>query len=234
MAIEQLSNLIRRATGGDPAEGKWDKQFRQWIADAEAKGLDPNDVGDEAWANDYLSETLNERYLDLVPAGGVVLELGPGSGRLTRHLIKRAKRVELIDSSKFVIEWISRYLVGKGEFRAQHIPVPAAPHLADNSIDLVVAHGVFEHLDFDESYYFLAEFARVLKQGGKVSFNYDNIASKGGGEWWLSHKRRAGVRSIFRFYTPEFMIRLAELAGLAVDKSYVSDDRLAHLVLVKK
>jgi len=234
MAMEQLTNLIKRATGGEPTEGKWDKQFREWIADAESKGLDPNDVGDKAWANDYLAETMEERYLGLVPANGVVLELGPGSGRLSRHLIKKAKRLELIDSSTFVIDWISRYLVGKGDFRATLIPVPSMPHLADGSIDLVVAHGVFEHLDFDESYYFLAEFARVLKSGGKVSFNYDNIASSGGGDWWMSHKKRAGVRSIFRFYTPEFMTRIAELAGLGVDKSYVTEDRLAHLVLVKK
>ncbi len=234
MAMEQLTNMIKRVTGGDSAEGKWDKHFRQWITDAEAKGLDPNDVGDQAWANDYLAETLNERYLDLVTPGSVVLELGPGSGRLTRHLIKKAKRVELIDSSSFVIEWMDRYLAGKGDFRATYIPNPASPHLKDGSIDLVVAHGVFEHLDFDETYYFLEEFARVLKQGGKVSFNYDNIASSGGKDWWLSHKRGPGVRSIFRFYTPEFMIRLAEIAGLSVEKNYISDDRLAHLVLVKK
>jgi SAM-dependent methyltransferase len=215
------------------ADGKWDKHFRDWIADAEAKGLDPNDVGDKAWANDYLSETLEERYLGLVAADSVVLELGPGSGRLTRHLIKRAKRVELLDNSSFVIDWMNRYLAGKGEFRATLIPVPAAPHLADACIDLVVAHGVFEHLDFDETYYFLAEFARVLKPGGRVSFNYDNIASSGGAEWWRSHRRGAGVRSIFRFYTPDFMARLAELAGLTAEKHCVSDDRLAHLILSK-
>ncbi len=214
-------------------EGKWDQHFREWIREAEARGEDPNDVGDEAWANDYLARSLDDRYLRYVPQGGTILELGPGSGRLTRHLIGRAGRIELIDNSEFVIEWMKRYLAGKVDFRAKLIAKPLAPHIESDSIDTVLAHGVFEHLDFDETYYFLHEFRRVLKPGGHVSFNYDTLHSPGGAQWFLDHRRAPGKRCIFRFYTPEFMTRIAEIASLRAVRSLASDDRLAHIVLTK-
>jgi SAM-dependent methyltransferase len=217
----------------EESEGKWDVHFRQWIEQAEARGQDPNDVGDEAWANDYLAQVLERCYLRLVPKGGTVLELGPGSGRLTRHLIGRAGRIELIDNSDFVVKWISKYLEGKVDHRAVLISKPLVPHLKDNSIDAVLAHGVFEHLDFDETYFFLLEFCRVIKPGATISFNYDNIQSEGGKEWFLGHKRSPGRRCIFRFYTPDFIMRIAEIAGLKVSESFTSNDRLAHLILTK-
>jgi SAM-dependent methyltransferase len=228
-----LAKLLAIRSSTVAGEGKWDKHFREWIQKAESLGLDPNDVGDDAWANDYLSQTLYSHYLNLIPQGGTVLELGPGSGRLTRHLIGRAGRIELIDSSAFVVDWIKRYLAGKADFRAKLIAKPLASHLESNSVDVVLAHGVFEHLDFDETFFFLREFARVLKPNGRISFNYDNIQSSGGERWFLDHLRQPGNRCIFRFYTPDFMERLAQIAGLQVAQSFVSEDRLAHLILTK-
>jgi predicted SAM-dependent methyltransferase len=35
------------------------------------------------------------------------------------------------------------------------------------------AHGVVEHFELDELYWFLGEFARVLRPGGKVGFDFD-------------------------------------------------------------
>lgn len=215
------------------AERLWDKHFRDWISSAKAEGVDPNDVGDAVWVTDCLAQTLDRCYLAFVPEGGTVLELGPGTGRLTRHLIGRAGRIELVDNSEFVIKWITAYLSGKVDFRANLIQAPVLHHLQDDSMDTVVAHGVFEHLDFDETYWFLVEFRRVLKPAGYVSFNYDTLSSPGGTKWFLEKRRKPGAKCVFRFYTPDFMARIAEVAGLSVVYSFTSDDRLAQLVLTK-
>jgi ubiquinone/menaquinone biosynthesis C-methylase UbiE len=210
----------------------WDPHFDQWIKSAVAHGVDPNDVGDEAWANDSLADAIQDLYLSYVPAGATVLELGPGTGRLTRHLITRARKLELVDNSKFVIKWMTTYLAGKIEFRTHLVERPLFPSVPDDSVDTVVAHGVFEHLDFDETFSFLVEFYRVLKPGGYVSYNYDTLHSSGGAEWFL-RKLKPGKRCIFRFYTPEFMARIAQIAKFEVVQSISSDDRLAHIVLRK-
>lgn len=216
-----------------PRPGKWDKHFREWIDQARSAGKDPNDLGDEAWANDYLDHALPRFYLPYVHKDGVIMELGPGSGRVTRHLIGRCKRLELVDNSDFVIEWIQGYLKGKCDFRTHLAKVPHVPEVENASVDFILAHGVVEHLDFDETAFFLDEFNRVLRPGGHVSFNYNSLHGSAGEEWFRKHQRTPGHRCIFRFYVPEFIHRLGEMSGFRVHESVASDSRLAHVVFVK-
>lgn len=213
--------------------GKWDRHFLDWIDKAEAEGVDPNDVGDQAWQDDHLDDTLREFYLPYVSLDSVVLELGPGTGRVTRHLVGRCAKLELVDNSRFVTEWISRYLSGKCQFSVHRIDVPLIPDVGSGSVDTVIAHGVFEHLDFDEAAFYLDEFFRVLKPGGHVSLNYDTLHTAAGVEWFESYRKRPGERCVFRFYMPDFMARLGEVAGFRVHLSHVSEDRLAHIVFAK-
>ncbi len=226
--------LALQSTMSKREPGKWDINFEQWIKNAVDRGVDPNDVGDEAWSNDSLAVALkDDLYLRYVPAGGTVLELGPGTGRLTRHLLGRASKLELVDNSKFVIDYITKYLAGRIDFRTHLIDKPVFPKVPDNSVDAVLAHGVFEHLDFDQSYWFLHEFGRVLKPGGHVSYNYDTVHNEAGREWFMKHRRAPGKPCIFRFYTPDFMQRIAHIAGFEIAQSVTPDARLNHMVLRK-
>jgi len=235
--LEQLlghrSQAERPSAPATPAPGKWDKHFREWIEQARSRGGDPNDVGDEAWANDYLSNALPRFYLPYVNPDSRVMELGPGSGRVTRHLVGRCRRLELVDNSEFVIEWMRTYLDGKCEFGTHLIDRPRVPAIEDERIDFVLAHGVMEHLDFDETAFFLDEFHRVLRRGGRLSFNYNSLHSDEGAAWFAKHRRSPGHRCIFRFYTPDFIRRLGRLSGFEVEAEHVAAERLAHVVFVK-
>lgn len=235
--LTNVKRLIRRRVLPkiDPSSsrGKWDRHFRDWITQADTQGLDANDVGDKAWDDDHLAHALREFYLPYVTPDSVVLELGPGTGRVTRHLVGRCAKLELVDNSRFVIDWIGRYLKGKCEFSTHLVDVPLLPNIGSGTVDTVIAHGVFEHLDFDETAFYLDEFFRVLKPGGFVSFNYDTLHTDAGAEWFAAYRKRPGDRCIFRFYVPEFMSRLGELAGFSVHRSHVTEDRLAHIVFIK-
>lgn len=224
--------ILPRLDPSSPKE-KWDRHFRQWIEKAETEGVDVNDIGDQAWRDDHLDEALREFYLPYVSPDSVVMELGPGTGRVTRHLVGRCAKLELVDNSRFVIEWLSKYLSGKGQFSVHRIDLPLVPGVGSESVDTVIAHGVFEHLDFDETAFFLDEFFRVLKPGGHVSLNYDTLHNAAGLEWFRTYRKRPGDRCIFRFYMPDFMARLGQVAGFHVDRSHVSEDRLAHIVFAK-
>lgn len=226
------SRIVERI---DPRSPKrtWDRHFRDWMRQAEAKGLDVNDVGDEAWEDDHLEFALREFYLPFVLPGSAVLELGPGTGRVTRHLVGRCARLELADNSPLVIRWISKYLSGKCDFRAHLVEVPEFSRIRSGTIDTAIAHGVFEHLDFDEAAFYLQEFFRVLRPGGHASLNYDTLHNAAGVAWFEQFRNRPGDRCIFRFYTPDFMARLGELAGFEVELHYLPEDRLAHIVFRK-
>ena len=141
----------------------WDKEFATWIENAKGSGRDPNNIGDEEWLRDPLAEAIERHYLPLVHPSATVLELGPGTGRLTRHVIGACRRMILVDYSALVCSWLKTYLKGRGEFQVLQIEKPQLSGIEDASIDAVMSNGVFEHLDMDEIFDFLREFHRVLR-----------------------------------------------------------------------
>jgi ubiquinone/menaquinone biosynthesis C-methylase UbiE len=194
----------------------FDEQFLQWISEAEALGKDPNDVADMNWGNPLVGA---EKYLfPHISKDSIVLELGPGTGRLTRHIIGRCKRMILVDYSDVVCDWLNKYLPGKGDFCVHKIGGPELREIGDSQVHMSFADGVLEHIDMDDAYEFLKEFHRVLRPGGVFWFNFDTLVTPGGLEWFRQQRSylRPGVRSIFRFYHPEDMQRLAEDAGFNV------------------
>jgi hypothetical protein len=109
-------------------------------------GEDPNDLGDREWSDPTWH--INEYYLPRLTERSVVLELGPGTGRVSRHLIGRCRELILVDYSQLVCNWLAEYLEGKGRFRigvasvssyqVQRTTVPAA------SVVYLFSDGVFE------------------------------------------------------------------------------------------
>jgi SAM-dependent methyltransferase len=210
----------------------WDGYFKKWIAEAEASGRDPNDVGDLDWT-DSLKDVLENHYLPYISPDSVVLELGPGSGRVTRHIIGRCREMILVDYSPVVCDWLAKYLKGKGAHRIIQIDRPLLAAVPSSSVDTIIANGVFEHIEMDDLFCFLEEFSRVLKAAGVVSFNFDNIMSAGGIAWFKQFRGEPGSRSIFRFYHPESIRVIAEELGLQVLDLETSPGRIAHITMQK-
>lgn len=229
--MRQPEASMGKITWPDADVGRpWDETFARWARLAHAQGLaDPNDVGDQEW-NDPLPH-LQACYFPHLRADSVVLELGPGSGRITRHLIGRCREMILIDYSEAVCQWLTRYLAGKGTFQAHAISTPAWPMVASASVDFVCAFGVFEHIGLDDMRWYIEEMKRVLRPSGTAVFNFDNFMSPEGFAWHTELRREPGHQHIFRFYHPEMVRRLAENAGLAVMELRTSDSRHAEIEL---
>src|SRR5258705_11658792 len=143
----------------------WDKEFLEWISEAEASGQDPNDVGDLKWDGNSLLG-MKEYLFPYITNDSVVFEFGPGSGRCTRHVITRCKSMILVDYSTVVCDWLNKYLRGKGNFSVHKINSPILHDIGDGVADVGFATGVFEHIDMDDAYEFFREFYRVLRSGG--------------------------------------------------------------------
>ena len=102
--------------------------------------------------------------LDLLPLGpeAEVLDLGAGTGKLTRVLVARYRRVvavEPLDGMRAILEQVvpgAESLAGS----AEAIPV------ADASVDAVFAAQAFHWFANDEA---VAEIARVLRPGGLLA-----------------------------------------------------------------
>jgi SAM-dependent methyltransferase len=235
-AIARAANTVLHPLGTELVNYStikpWDEFFKEWIAEAEKSGGDPNDFGDVAWL-DSLQDALERYYLPHIHSDSVVLELGPGSGRLTRHIIGRCRKMILVDYSHIVCDWLERYLKGKGDYLVVHIDKPVLFATDNNSVDTVIANGVFEHIDLDDFFCFLEEFHRVLKLGGVVSLNFDNLMSEGGLAWYHKYRGEPGSRCLFRFYHPDGIRFLAEQVGFQIAELHTDSGRIAQLILRK-
>jgi len=212
----------------------WDRAFLQWIKEAQALGKDPNDIGDIKWDGNALDSAQTFLY-PYLSKDSVVIEIGPGTGRVTRHVIGQCKKMILFDYSEVVCDWLKKYLRGKGDFEVYRIDSPNLSPVSDSSADLAFAYGVFEHVNMDDIYEFLREFQRILRPGGVAWFNYDTLATQGGIDWFKEKRAnlKPGVQSIFRFYHPNDMQRLAEAAGFSVLETNLTNNRLATIRLGK-
>lgn len=208
----------------------WDAAFRQWVRRASAEGEDPNDVGDADWNDDRLDLGLRQWYLDGLTEQSTVVELGPGTGRLTRHLIGRCRRLVLLDASPVVCNWLNGYLTGKGTYSIQQI-TGTRTSLEAASVDRVVAHGVVEHLDQEVLFGFLREFARILRPGGTFVFTFDSLVS-GFAANYLDDGDNALHPGRFRFYHPEAIRELGAMNGFSVEV-FADGDRIAFARMTK-
>jgi SAM-dependent methyltransferase len=99
----------------------------------------------------------------LLPAGaGRVLDLGAGTGKLTRQLIDRGLEVTAVDPSDGMLAELRRVLPGVPALTgtAERIPLP------DRSVDTVVVAQAWHWVDVDRA---VPEVARVLSPGGRLS-----------------------------------------------------------------
>src|SRR6185295_8093368 len=167
-----LATLLKRlleplglaAEPKEAAEKPWDAVFESWLEKARATGGDPNDVGDQEWGDP--AGTLERFCYPHLSKDKVVLELGPGTGRYTRHFLKHCSRLIVADSSARVIRFLQSYFADKQNCEIHLAENRALSFLGDEAIDVALAIGVFEHLSLEEFYLFTRAFFRVLRPGG--------------------------------------------------------------------
>jgi SAM-dependent methyltransferase len=163
-----------------------------------------------------------ELVVDLVrglapPAGAQLLDVGCGTGA-TAAALRAFGRVRGVDMSPLAVEFCARRGLGEVALgRAESIPLPA------DSIDIIVATDILEHLDDDHAA--LAEFRRVLRPGGHAVITvpaYQALWSEH--DEALMHRRRyvaAGLGERIRgagFETVRLSYALAFLLPLALGR----------------
>ncbi len=147
-----------------------------------------------------------DRVLPLVeqlPVGRVI-EVGCGSGALLRELAQRGHECLGLETSPDAVEVAGQMLSGFP--KAQVLAKAGADW--DGTADLLMAFEVLEHIENDHGA--LKDWVRWLKPGGKVVLSMPaHMAMWSQRDAWAGHYRRYGKTD---------MVKLAEAAGLTIDK----------------
>jgi SAM-dependent methyltransferase len=140
------------------------------------------------------------------------LDIGCGSGNVTRHLADFSDHVHAIDISERAVEVAQENLRNADNISFEAIDVFAVPesereHL-EGHYDLVMLSEVLEHIDADEDA--LANVARLLRSDGRLLLTVPADPSQWSVEDELAgHKRR---------YTKQELCTKLERAGFQVEK----------------
>jgi SAM-dependent methyltransferase len=135
-----------------------------------------------------------------------VIEFACGRGRHAAQFLDRASHVTLIDANASNIEACRKRFAKSGNVRCEvnvgmTLPCPDARYSALLSYDALV------HFEATDVIALLAEFARVLKPGGKALLHYSNYQDKPTGSFTDSSHWR-------NFFSEAMMLHFSSRVGL--------------------
>lgn len=197
---------------------------REVIALAAKRGLSVGDYLEEEWGQSGRSRGIVQRLHAMgavTPTLRTVCEIGPGSGRYIERIAEIATpvRYEIYEIERQRARWLARthpvvVCTANGE---------RLSGTADDSIQLVHAHGVFASLKTITCLAYFKEFARVTAPGGHVAFDIvsEECLHDADVAAWLQTPLR-----YVNFLSRPFVVEFFERHGL----SLVGDFRLPLMV----
>jgi len=150
-------------------------------------------------------------FKQMVPKGGLVLDVGCGPGQYTRALEARGLRVVGFDLSRGLL----RQAQAAGTPRLVCADMRRIP-IADECADGCFVCASLLHLPHAQAPQALLEFRRVLRPGGAL---YVGV-KEGEGEKWVAG--REGYERFFAYYRLEEINRLIWAAGFEVMDGWIN------------
>jgi ubiquinone/menaquinone biosynthesis C-methylase UbiE len=112
----------------------------------------------------------------------VSMDLAAGHGRNSAQLLKRCKRLHIVDINQENIDFC-RNRFGASEQISYHLTNGyELPFLADDELSFVFCWDAMVHFDSDVVRQYLREFKRVLRPGGHGFLHHSNYTKNPGGD----------------------------------------------------
>lgn len=179
-------------------EHQWDREGHEWSPGRTAAG------GEMLWWRGLLP-----RVATHLPAGRI-LEIGPGFGRWTQHLVTLCNRLDVVDLTERCIVRCRERFGDRPGFAAWVNDGQSLDMVPDDSLDFVFSFDSLVHAEAPELKAYIHQLAQKLKPGGTGFLHHSNLAAFAGAEGqlpaWVNKKNwRAESMSarLFREYCRE-------------------------------
>lgn len=151
-----------------------------------------------------------------------VLELGCGAGRIGRQVAPHCGQWIGTDISPNMIDVAGQRLAEHTNVRLELLERTSLSMIEDASIDKAYSVAVLCHMDKEDLFLYLREFARILKPGGRAYIETWNLADPTGWQRWMyevgfwdrSDQQRRKDVARNQFCVPEEFQLYADRAGL--------------------
>ena len=210
---ERMEDTMLEIEGSRGVMGPAHRAWRDNSADENRERWnrwDWSQMGEEWTASDAWKQALvDEVLLPTIPAGGTVLEIGPGGGRWSVLLAPRAQRLVLVDVAQKPLDLVAERLKDSDNVEYVLTDGSALKGVGDASVDAVWSFDVFVHVAPGDQAGYLGEIARVLRPGGVAAIHHADGRNRG------LAPSRDGWRAPM---TAELFATLARERGLAVER----------------
>lgn len=162
----------------------------------------------QQYFNDVVDLPYIDDFLNLLPAGARILDVGSGPGQFSQHMLSKGFQVTGIDFSQEMLA-IAREKVPTGNFEYMDMR-----HLsfADHTFDGLFAAYSLIHIPSEEVEATLRGFARVLQPGGYLEL----AVQRGEADQIIDEPFLPSEKMFFNFFTPERLTEYLTAAGFAV------------------
>jgi SAM-dependent methyltransferase len=228
MPFARLRRAARRASERaldrrlerEQARGVLGPAHRGWTENSALENRDRwerwdwSSLGEEWTASpEWKQGLVDDVLLPNIPAGGTVLEIGPGGGRWSEVLAARAHRLVLVDVAPRVLKIVRERLGDPDHVRYLRSSGSDLPGVEDASVDAVWSFDVFVHVAPLDQAGYLDQIARVLVPGGVAVIHHADGRNRG------ELPSRAGWRSPM---SAGLFAVLAAERGLSVERQLSS------------
>jgi SAM-dependent methyltransferase len=129
-----------------------------------------------------------------VPEGSRILEIGPGGGRWTEFLVRRASHLTVVDLTPRCIELCRARFAGRSNITFHVNDGSDLGFVPDASIDRIWSFDVFVHIQAIDIEAYVAQFPRILRPGGTALIHHSKSGTFARG--WRSDMTEARMREI--------------------------------------
>jgi SAM-dependent methyltransferase len=210
---ERMEDTMLEIEGSRGVMGPAHRSWRDNSADENRERWnrwDWSQMGEEWTASDAWKQALvDEVLLPTIPAGGTVVEIGPGGGRWSVLLAPRSERLVLVDVAQRPLDLVAERLKDADNVEYVLTSGSALTGIADATVHAVWSFDVFVHVAPGDQAGYLGEIARVLRPGGVAAIHHADGRNRG------LAPSRDGWRAPM---TVELFAALARERGLTVER----------------
>lgn len=211
---EVLRDVVQHA-----ANGVFQSSALVWLLDSErVRQQIPDAARGIGFTNERsFLEVLSPR----ISREAVVLDVGGGDGRLSRHVAPIAAEVVVSDVSATMIREAAENLASLTNVRTHHARGFTLHPLENEEFDVVFAQGVLSYLEVNQGLALLDEMARVARDGAALVINAFTMDQPHWREEQLAAVRLSARRGrftggLFRSYCERQVELMVEAAGFEI------------------
>jgi SAM-dependent methyltransferase len=194
--------------------------FPGYLEAACQAGMDVNDYEEQRLGWRLPRPTLDEVAYPYLRPESTVCEIGPGTGRWSRHILERIPRGELhlVDPSPWMVRFLAGYFKGAPNVYTHINDGQSLPLARGTRLDLVFSANTFVELKLGVIWLYARDFARTLKPGGYAVVDYVDPTTAEG--WQHLQTQPPEMAPVYTFHAPEVIDKVFQDAGLSVERRY--------------